>query len=153
MKQKLYLILILILLPVVAFCQTTDILNKVAEQSAENTVKELKDLEQPDVKRIISVVPFLSSNGKYTENSKEFTKKYVELLNKKIADANLNFTVTSNDFDDPEFTKLVYETASISNADNKFWKNFMEKFSPIYIIKGNYKIDEQENKLLKFLTF
>ncbi len=146
MKQKIYLILILFLLPAVAFCQTTDILNKVAEQSAENTVKELKDLEQDDKKRIITVVPFLSSDGKYTENSKEFTKKYVELLNKKIADANLKFVVSGDDFEDKEFTNLIFES-SIGPKDNKYWEIFIKKFQPIYIIKGNYKIDEQENKL------
>lgn len=143
MKQKLYLILILFLLPVVTFCQTTDILNKVAEQSAENTVKELKNLKQDDEKRIITVVPFLSSNSKYTKISKEFTKKYVELLNKEIAKANLKFSATGENFSNSEFTDLLYKT-NIKTVD---WTAYLNKYKPQYIIKGNYKVDEQENKL------
>lgn len=39
-KKGLQLLLILIIFGINSFCQTTDILNKVAEQSAENKVKK-----------------------------------------------------------------------------------------------------------------
>ena len=70
------------------------------------------------------------------------------MLSKKIADANLNFIVTGNDFEDPELTKWVYETSNLENKNSKFWEDFFKKFSPIYIINGNYKIDVDANKFI-----
>ena len=74
MKQKIYLIFILVFLSFITYSQTTEVLNKVALKSAENTVEELKKLPADEEKRIITIVPFLSSDNKYTDKSKEFTK-------------------------------------------------------------------------------
>ncbi|MEA3451145.1 MAG: hypothetical protein U9Q83_04500 [Bacteroidota bacterium] len=145
MKQILFLLFVFLGLN--SYCQSTDILNKVAEQSAENTVKELKDLEQDNKKRIITVVPFLSSDGEFTSESKEFTKKYIELLNKKIKAANLNFSAVGEEFDDPEFSDLLRKTTLDTKDDSKYWEKYLKKINPKYIIKGNYKIDKSENRL------